>query len=114
MRTTILLFALSLVTLLATSCKKCNNDDPTARIINNGSGSADVQIKAADGNLVQISDLTSGSISSTKEYVPGTATVKYAIGGEDKTESISLETCTDYDITINSENKLVIFSQEKN
>src|SRR5690554_7450100 len=66
MRTTILLFALSLVTLLATSCKTCNNDDPTARIINNGTGSADVQIKGADGDIVQISDLAKGDRKSTR------------------------------------------------
>jgi hypothetical protein len=113
MKTISIFFTLAIFTFLASSCNKCNNDDPTARILNKGTGSAEIQITAANGNIVQISDLSTGSISSSKEYAPGNTTVKYTIGSLEKTEVIALSSCTDYDISINSDNKLVIFSQEK-
>ena len=106
------LLSLSLFILSVSSCGKCKNEDPTARVLNNGTGSANIQIKDSDGSIVSISDLSKGSISSTKEHAPGSTTVTLTIENVEKTESFILKTCTNNDITINSDNELVMFSKD--
>ncbi|HLV42692.1 MAG TPA: hypothetical protein VKY37_10460 [Brumimicrobium sp.] len=110
MKNTILIF--SILIFIFTSCAKCKDDDPKARVLNKGTGSVDVQIKSTDGNIVSISDLASGSVSSLKEYSPGATSFKYKIEGVEKTETITLNTCTSYDISINSDNEIVMFSKK--
>ena len=39
-----------LFTLTMNSCKKCKNEDPRARVVNNGTKVASVQIKTSEGN----------------------------------------------------------------
>lgn len=112
MKVIILFFTLTVFTHLMTSCAKCNNDNPTARVLNKGTGVADIQITAANGDIVSIADLASGSISSTKNYASGTTTISYTIENTEKVESFVLNTCTSYDISINSDNEMVLFSKE--
>jgi hypothetical protein len=108
--------SLSLVALLflVNSCNKCNNDDPTARVVNNGTSAANLQITSFDGNIVSITDLEKGFISSENSYAPGTATLSGSIEGIQLTETLDMSECTAYDVTITSDNKIVVFSQNKN
>lgn len=107
-------FFLGLVTLMVfTSCAKCNNEAPTARVLNNGTAEANLQIISSDGDIIAITDLPNGSISSVKSYSPGTTTVNCSIEGIQLTETVNMVECFTYDITISGENKIVIFSQEK-
>ena len=39
------------------SCKKCKGEDPSARIINNGTDKASVQIKTSGGFTVNINNV---------------------------------------------------------
>src|SRR5690554_8046106 len=105
MRTTILLATLLFVTFLASSCKKCNNENPTARILNNGISSVDMQITASDGSIVTIFELAKDGIHPSKEYASGSTTIQYTIEGVEQTDVFTLNTCTSYDITINSNNR---------
>ena len=51
-----LLFS-SMLTLSATSCKKCKDEDPRARIANNGTQVASVQVKTSGGNTVNVNNV---------------------------------------------------------
>jgi len=76
--TAALLFAATII-LGFSSCKKCNGEDPAARIVNEGSEKASVQIKTSGGNTENINNIQPGTSSGYVSYAPGevvfTATV---------------------------------------
>jgi hypothetical protein len=102
------------VLMIFTSCKKCNNDDPTARVVNNGTSAVSLQITSSVGNVISITGLEKGLISSEKSYSTGVATISGTIEGIQLSESVDMAECYAYDITITSDNKLSVFSQDKN
>lgn len=108
------IFSIALLMVLISSCTKCNNEDPTARVLNNGSASANLQLTASDGDIVSITELGTGLISSVKSYSPGTTTLNGTIDGVQLSETIEMSECVSYDITISSQNKIVVFSTNKN
>ncbi|SRR5690554_3016921 len=114
MKSVALFFGLMLLMALTNSCKKCNNEDPTARVVNNGTSAASLQLKASDGDIISITELPNGSISSVKSYAPGITIVSCTIDGIQLSESVNMSECISYDITINSENEIVVFSHDKN
>jgi hypothetical protein len=57
------LFAISI-----NSCKKCKDEDPRAKIINNGTQKASVQIKTSGGNTENINNVDAGTSSSYSIY----------------------------------------------
>ncbi len=99
--------------MIFSSCAKCNNEEPTARVLNNGSTAANVQITASNGDIISITELSSGLISSVKSYSAGNASINASIDGSQLSQSLNMEECVSYDITITSENEIVVFSQEK-
>ncbi|WP_123776004.1 hypothetical protein [Brumimicrobium aurantiacum] len=107
----LLLGVLGLAALGLTSCSKCNDDDPLARIANNGTSTANLQITASNGDVVSITELEKGTISSEKVYSVGTTILNGTIENEQISDTFELSTCTAYDITINSDNEIVLFSQ---
>ncbi|PWH85786.1 hypothetical protein [Brumimicrobium oceani] len=113
MKLIIILLSISFLTIFV-SCEKCNNEEPTAKVINNGTASVSLQITSSVGNVISISELGKGLISSEESYSPGVATISGSIDGIQLSESVNMSECTSYDITITSENKISIFSQDKN
>lgn len=114
MKAVAFVLGLTILMVFANSCQKCNNDDPTARVLNNGTSEANLQITSADGDIISITDLPNGSISSVKSYAPGTTTINGTIEGLPLTGSVSMSECKSYDITINGDNKIVIFAHDIN
>lgn len=99
--------------MIFSGCNKCNNENPTSRVVNNGTSSASLQITASNGDVISITDLGSGLISSSESFSPGTTTVNCTIDGIQLTETVEMSECTSYDITITSENMISIFSRAK-
>src|SRR3954453_7880833 len=56
------------------SCKKCKGEQPRARITNNGTKVASVQIKTTDGNTENINNVAPGTSSDYKSYAAGEIT----------------------------------------
>lgn len=95
------------------SCNKCDGDDPTARIINNGTGNVNITLTDSDGKVNYIAEFTKETVSDYQSYASGKVKVHYIITGEiDTTSTIALHSCKRYDITINNENELILFSKE--
>jgi hypothetical protein len=88
------------------SCHKCKNEDPSARIINNGTSKASVQIKTSGGNTVNINNIDPGASSPYSSYAPGTVTFTITIANTNHVETVNMENCFNYDITINSNNNI--------
>ncbi|PKR79951.1 hypothetical protein CW751_12780 [Brumimicrobium salinarum] len=108
------LTTISILLAFNLGCQKCTDENPKARVLNKGTGSVTLTLTSGNGGEVQFSDLASGSVSSSKTYPAGSLTVIYIIEEVEQTEVLNLASCTSYDITINSNNELVIFSQEIN
>ena len=101
---TIFLFALLALSL--SSCKKCKNEQPGARIINNGTQNASVQIQTSNGNTVNINNVDPGTSSSYSNYAAGQVKFTLKINGVDYEETVQLSNCFYYDIAIDSNNNI--------
>lgn len=91
----------ALFTMTITSCKKkCNGEDPRARIINNGTQKAGVQIKTSGGNTVNINDVQAGTSSGYSSYAAGQVTFTLKVNNIDYVKTVAMSQCYDYDIAI--------------
>lgn len=87
--------------MLGTGCKKCKNEDPRARIINNGTDKVSVQIMTTGGNTVNINNIMPDSISDFAYYAPGL--VQFTIAFQNNTDtsfSVTMAECWEYDIIV--------------
>jgi hypothetical protein len=98
-----------LVGLFATtmnSCKNCRNEDPRARIINNGTQSASVQIKTSGGNTVNINNIAPGTTSAYRSYAPGQVQFTITVSNNDYVKTFDMGECYNYDIAIDGNNNI--------
>jgi hypothetical protein len=96
-----------LLALTASGCKKkCSGEDPRARIINNGTSKAGVQIKTSGGNTVNINDVAAGTSSAYSSYAAGQVTFTLKVSNVDYSETVILSQCFDYDITIDANHNI--------
>ena len=101
-------FAIILITVFAitglSSCNKCNNEDPSARIINNGTEKASVQIKTSGGSTTNINNVEPGTSSAYASYAAGSVTFTITVSDNDYVETVQMEDCYNYDIAIDANN----------
>ncbi len=88
------------------SCKKCKNEDPSARIINNGTNKASVQIKTSGGNTVNINNVDPGTSSPYSSYAAGQVTFTITVNGNNYVKTVDLSQCFYYDIAIDNSNNV--------
>jgi hypothetical protein len=82
-------------------CKKCKKEDPRARIINEGTQKASVQIKTSGGNTVNMNNVLPGSTSDYASYAAGDVMFTISVGNKtDVVSTVNMETCYEYDIAI--------------
>ncbi|MGG8497050.1 hypothetical protein ACQY1Q_11570 [Tenacibaculum sp. TC6] len=87
------------------SCSGCDNENPRARVNNNGADKVSVQIKTTGGNTENINNIDPGNSSSYTSYAPGEIT--YTIVLKDNSEvvkTVNMAFCTDYEISIDQNN----------
>jgi len=96
------------------SCKKCKNEDPSARIINNGTENASVQIKTSGGNTININNVAPGLSSPYASYAPGIVTFTITVADNDYVETVLMEECFNYDIAIDSNNSITTIATDRN
>jgi len=88
-------------------CKKnCSGEDPRARIINNGTHKASVQIKTSGGNTVNINDVAAGTSSAYSSYAAGQVTFTLKVSNVDYVKTVVMSSCYDYDIAIDANNNI--------
>lgn len=109
---TFLLFAILALTL--SSCKKCKNEQPSARIINNGAIKAGVQIQTSNGNTVNINNVDPGISSPYSSYAAGQVKFTLKINGVDYEKTVLLSNCFYYDIAIDSNNNITSVAIDRN
>lgn len=117
MRTIKILLTLSIsILLLALSgCKKCKNEDPRARIINNGSQKASVQIKTSGGNTENLNNVQPGSVSDFTSYAEGNVEFTISVGNKTNVVSnVNMQNCYEYDIAIDENGVVHATASDRN
>lgn len=113
-----LLFIFFAGVLMLTSCKNCRNEDPRAKITNNGTQVVSVQIQTSGGNTININNIQPGSASDWQTYAAGMVTYNVDIGqgGGTVTKSITVDmsTCYEYEIIVDQNDSLVSVPTDRN
>lgn len=103
-----------LVSITMIGCKKCRNEDPRARIINNGTQKASVQIKTSGGNTVNINNIDPGTASEYSSYAPGQVTFTITVSSNDYVLVVDMAECFEYDIAIDANNVVTSTPTDRN
>ncbi len=115
MKSLYLAICLMIITVGATSCSKCKNEDPRARIINNGTDVTSVQIKTSGGNTENINNIAVGDISDYSSYAPGSVMFTVSVGNNNPiVQTVAMEECFEYDIVIDANNTVVSTPRDRN
>ncbi len=109
----LILFATLLITGFS-SCNKCKNEDPSARIINNGVQKASVQVKTSGGNTININNVDPGTSSPYASYAPGLVTFTITVDDNNYVETQQMDDCFDYDISIDANNNITAVAIDRN
>lgn len=96
------------------SCEKCNDEVPRARIINNGTQKASVQIRTSAVNTVNINNIDLCTSSSYSSYAAGKITFTITVKSFDYVKTFYMGKCYDYDIAIDTNNNITATPTDRN
>lgn len=109
--TSALIIPIAILTMAA--CNNCKTEDPRARIVNNGSAKASVQIWATGGNTENINNIEVGQTSDWRTFAPGQTNFTVSIQGQNDTVvAANMLTCMQYDIRIDHNNSVTVWSED--
>ena len=91
-------------------CKKTVLQDPRARIINNGTQKASVQIKTSNGNTVNINNVDPSTSSAYSSYAAGQVTFTITVSNNNYVKTLDIGKGYDYDIAIDANNNITSIS----
>ncbi len=115
MKNLYIVLILTIFTIAATSCSKCKNEDPRARIINNGTDETSVQIKTSGGNTENINNIEVGTTSDYRSYAAGDVEFTVSVGNNSPiVETVVMEECFEYDIIIGANNTVLSTPRDRN
>lgn len=93
---------------------KCKDDSPSARIINNGTDKASVQIKTSNGNTVNINNVDPGTASPYASYAAGDVEFTITVNAIDYKDTVAMANCYNYDIAIDANNVITTSAIDRN
>ena len=102
------------VAMAATGCKKCKDEDPRARITNNGTQRASVQVQTSGGNTVNINNVDPGASSDYANYAAGNATFTLKINNVDYAKTLNVSKCHEYTVAIDRNNVITVTDNDRN
>jgi hypothetical protein len=111
---TIFLMSALAMSMSFASCKKCKNEDPSARIVNDGTIKASVQIQTSNGNTVNINNILPGTSSDYASYAPGNCQFTVSVGTANAVETLDMYQCYNYDIIIDAGNNITTVAYDLN
>ena len=93
----------------------CDGENPSVKLVNHGTGKADIQIKTSGGNTENINNIEIGASSASRSFAPGDIEFTIAIQGVDDPIVYNLKVfhCLDYTVTINGDNSVSGSSTER-
>lgn len=96
------------------SCDKCDNANPVAKVVNQGTVEASVQIKTSNGNTENINNVMPNSTSAARSYAKGLVTFTIMVDKTELVETVQMDTCHEYDIVIDANNNISTVSRDLN
>lgn len=111
---TLILVLAGVFAIAFNSCKKSTNQEPRARIINNGTQKASVQIKTSSGNTVNINNVDPGASSDYSSYAAGQITFTIVVNNNSFVKILDVGNGYDYDIAIDPNNNITSISLHRN
>ena len=100
-------FVMILITAFSSCSKKCKDENPRARINNQGTDKADVQIKTSGGNTENINNIYTGQVSPWVSYAPGQLEFTINVSGStDTVVLVTMSSCWEYDINIDTADRV--------
>lgn len=100
--------------VLMSSCDKCENESPRARVLNNGTKDVSVQIKTSDGNTENINNVSPQSSSAYKSYAAGVVTFTITVDKMAYEKTVQMDECFEYDIAIDAGNNISSVPTDRN
>jgi hypothetical protein len=113
-KTLITVFATGLSLAVLTGCDKCDDENPSARVINRGTKEASVQIKTSNGNTENLNNVPAGTTSATRQYAAGAVTFTITVDKTELVKTVQMDQCHEYDITIAPDNTITTDSRDLN
>ncbi|MCB0280751.1 MAG: hypothetical protein KDD94_14675, partial [Calditrichaeota bacterium] len=94
--------------IFVNSCGSCDDEQSSVRLINNGSGKADIQVKTSGGNTININNVLVGESSDQKTFAAGNVEFTITIQGANDplVYNLTVENCKDYLLTIKNDNTI--------
>ena len=117
MKNTKILFSIFLVyffTISITGCKKCRKEDPRARVANNGTQKASIQIKTSGGNTENINNVDPGYVSDWRNFEEGTVTFTITVDKNVFVKTVDMIKCYEYDVAIDANNNIISTPTDRN
>ena len=114
MKNLVMIIFIGLFAITMNSCKKCKDEDPRARIMNNGAEKASVQIKTSGGNTVNINNVDPSTSSAYSSYAAGQVTFTITVKSVNYVKTIDMVKCFDYDIAIDKNNNITSTPIDRN
>ncbi|MCT4698815.1 MULTISPECIES: hypothetical protein [Tenacibaculum] len=107
--TSVLLVFIFAITL--NSCSGCDNQNPSAKVVNNGTEDVSVQIKTSGGNTENINKIEPGMSSNSVSYASGEVEFTIVLkSGAEVVKTVTMEFCRTYKITIDENNTITTTS----
>ncbi|MFT5648136.1 MAG: hypothetical protein ACI976_002832 [Aureispira sp.] len=100
--------------LAISSCEKCTNEQPRARIENNGTNKASVQIQTSGGNTVNSNNILTGTVSEYSSYAAGDITFTVSVDQSTAVLTVPMLECYEYDIKIDGNNDITSVPNDRN
>ena len=111
----LLILSVSILALVASGCsKKCKDEDPQARISNNGTQKASVQVKTSGGNTININNVDPGMSSAYASYAAGQVTFTITVSNTTYVKTTDISKCYQYDIAIDRANVITVTGIDRN
>lgn len=100
---------------LGTGCSDaCDGEEPRARIVNNGSDKASVQIKTSGGNTENINNIETGTMSDWRSFAAGETEFTVVVtGSTDTLVLVTMLECYEYSINISSADQVTSSAVER-
>lgn len=110
----LIVLSIALLAFGFTSCKKCDNENPRAKVVNNGTQSVSVQIKTSNGNTENINNIDPGTSSAYSSYASGDVMFTISVGKNDFIKTVSMSKCYEYSIVIDANNQISSLPVDRN
>lgn len=108
------IFFILVLTFTLNSCSGCDNENPSSRVTNMGTDKVSVQIKTSGGNTENINNIDPGKSSTYTSYSPGEITFTIVLkDNSEVVEKVTMSFCTDYEISIDQNNKITTTSNSR-